>query len=92
MTSHIRRAAIAAALACAVLVPSFALARGGGHSGGGHFGFAGTHHAAFATSGFRSGRLNGRRVDAPLASVGASVLRWLTGRDSAELPGDPFVT
>jgi phosphopentomutase len=35
---------------------------------------------------------DGRRVDAPLASVGASVLRWLTGRDSAELPGDPFVT
>ena len=40
MISHIRRAAIAAALACAVLVPSFALARGGGHSGGGHFGLS----------------------------------------------------
>jgi phosphopentomutase len=34
---------------------------------------------------------DGRRVDAPLASVGASALRWLTGRDSASLPGDPFV-
>jgi phosphopentomutase len=35
---------------------------------------------------------DGRRVDGPLASVGASALRWLTGRESAELPGDPFVT
>jgi phosphopentomutase len=34
---------------------------------------------------------DGRRVDAPLASVGASVLHWLTGRDAADLPGDPFV-
>jgi Subtilase family len=65
VTSHIRRAVIAAALACAVLVPSFALARGGGHSGGGHsagghFGFAGTHRASFPTGGFH----RGRRVDA----------------------------
>jgi phosphopentomutase len=35
---------------------------------------------------------DGRRVDAPLACVGASALRWLTGRDAAELPGEPFVT
>jgi phosphopentomutase len=35
---------------------------------------------------------DGRRVDGPLASVGASALRWVTGRESAELPGDPFVT
>src|SRR5436190_4166247 len=35
---------------------------------------------------------DGRRVDGPLASVGASALRWLTGRDSGELPGEPFVT
>jgi phosphopentomutase len=34
---------------------------------------------------------DGRRVDAPLASVGASALRWLTGRVSADLPGEPFV-
>ena len=34
---------------------------------------------------------DGRRVDAPLASVGASALRWLTGRDAPGLPGDPFV-
>jgi phosphopentomutase len=34
---------------------------------------------------------DGRRIDAPMASVGASVLRWLTGRDAA-LPGEPFVT
>ncbi len=31
------------------------------------------------------------RHDGPLADVGASVLRRLTGRDSAELPGEPFV-
>jgi phosphopentomutase len=32
----------------------------------------------------------GRRHDGPLADVGASVLRWLTGRDAPELPGTPF--
>ncbi len=32
----------------------------------------------------------GRRHDGPFADVGASVLRWLTGRD-ADLPGDPFL-
>jgi phosphopentomutase len=40
--------------------------------------------AAFAGHG-------GRRHDGPLADVGASVLRWLTGRDASELPGTPFV-
>jgi phosphopentomutase len=30
------------------------------------------------------------RVDAPLASVGASALHWLTGLESADLPGEPF--
>jgi len=34
---------------------------------------------------------DGRRHDGPLADVGASVLRWLTGRDAAELPGAAFV-
>jgi phosphopentomutase len=33
----------------------------------------------------------GRRHDGPLADVGASVLRWLTGRAAPELPGEPFV-
>ena len=33
----------------------------------------------------------GRRHDGPLADVGASVLRWLTGRDAPGLPGTPFV-
>jgi phosphopentomutase len=33
----------------------------------------------------------GRRHDGPLADVGASTLRWLTGRDVADLPGDPFL-
>jgi phosphopentomutase len=32
---------------------------------------------------------DGRRVDAPMASVGASAYRWITGRDAA-LPGEPF--
>jgi phosphopentomutase len=34
---------------------------------------------------------DGRRHDGPLADVGASVLRWLTGRDAPDLPGTPFV-
>jgi phosphopentomutase len=33
----------------------------------------------------------GRRHDGPLADVGASVMRWLTGRDAPALPGEPFV-
>ena len=32
-----------------------------------------------------------RRHDGPLADVGASVLRWLTGREASELPGDSFL-
>ncbi len=31
------------------------------------------------------------RHDGPLADVGASTLRWLTGRDAPELPGEPFL-
>ncbi|MEA2450234.1 MAG: phosphopentomutase [Thermoleophilaceae bacterium] len=34
---------------------------------------------------------DGRRLDAPMASVGATALRWLAGRD-ADLPGEPFAT
>ena len=34
---------------------------------------------------------DGRRHDGPLADVGASVLRRLTGRDAPGLPGEPFV-
>ena len=33
---------------------------------------------------------DGTRHDGPLADVGATVLRWLTGREAAELPGRPF--
>jgi phosphopentomutase len=33
----------------------------------------------------------GRRHDGPFADVGASVLRWLAGRDAPALPGTPFV-
>jgi phosphopentomutase len=33
----------------------------------------------------------GRRHDGPLADVGASVVRWLAGRDAPALPGTPFV-
>jgi phosphopentomutase len=32
-----------------------------------------------------------RRHDGPMADVGASVLRWLAGRDAAALPGEAFV-
>jgi phosphopentomutase len=32
----------------------------------------------------------GRRHDGPFGDVGASVLRWLAGRDAPELPGTPF--
>jgi phosphopentomutase len=32
-----------------------------------------------------------RRHDGPLADVGASVLRWLSGRDAPSLPGRSFV-
>jgi phosphopentomutase len=33
----------------------------------------------------------GRRHDGALADVGASVMRWLTGRDAPELPGTSFL-
>jgi phosphopentomutase len=33
----------------------------------------------------------GARHDGPLADVGASALRWLTGGDAPTLPGDPFL-
>jgi phosphopentomutase len=32
----------------------------------------------------------GRRHDGPFSDVGASVLRWLAGREAAALPGTPF--
>ena len=34
---------------------------------------------------------DGRRHDGPLADVGASTLKWLTGREAAALPGRPFL-
>lgn len=37
------------------------------------------------------GRYGGARHDGPLADVGATVLRWLTGRDADGLPGRPFL-
>jgi phosphopentomutase len=33
----------------------------------------------------------GRRHDGLLADVGATVLRWIAGRDAPELPGEPFL-
>ncbi len=33
----------------------------------------------------------GRGHYGPFSDVGASVLRWLAGRDAPELPGEPFV-
>jgi phosphopentomutase len=38
-----------------------------------------------------TGRFDGARHDGPLADVGASVLRWLTGRRAEELPGESFL-
>jgi phosphopentomutase len=32
------------------------------------------------------------RHDGPMADVGATALRWLTGRDAAELPGEAFLS
>jgi subtilisin family serine protease len=64
--SNIRRAVIAAALACAALIPSFALARGGGgghsaggHSAGGHFGFTNSHQVGAMSSGRAAARTSG---------------------------------
>jgi phosphopentomutase len=37
------------------------------------------------------GRLGGARHEGPLADVGASVMRWLTGRDAEGLAGAAFV-
>jgi phosphopentomutase len=37
------------------------------------------------------GRYGGVRHDGPLADVGASVLAWLTGRETQELPGESFL-
>jgi phosphopentomutase len=34
---------------------------------------------------------NGRRHEGPLADVGASVMKWLTGGEAPELPGRPFL-
>jgi phosphopentomutase len=34
--------------------------------------------------------VRGTRHDGPLADVGATVLRWLTGRDAENLPGEAF--
>jgi phosphopentomutase len=37
------------------------------------------------------GRYGGVRHDGPLADVGATALRWLTGRDANGLPGESFL-
>jgi phosphopentomutase len=34
---------------------------------------------------------DGHRHDGPMSDVGATVLTWLTGRESTELPGAPFL-
>jgi phosphopentomutase len=34
---------------------------------------------------------DGHRHDGPLADVGASTLKWLVGREAAQLPGSPFL-
>jgi phosphopentomutase len=48
-----------------------------------------TREYAPLLAGFRGHR--GSRHDGPLADVGASVLAWLTGRETGDLPGRPFV-
>jgi phosphopentomutase len=43
-------------------------------------------------SGASGARWGGARHDGPLADVGATVLRWLTGGDTDQLPGDAFIS
>jgi phosphopentomutase len=43
-------------------------------------------------AGASGGRLGGARHDGPLADVGATVLRWLTGGDANGLPGEAFIS
>jgi phosphopentomutase len=47
--------------------------------------------AAMAGRRAAGGRMQGTRHDGPLADVGATALRWLTGRDAGELPGASFL-
>jgi phosphopentomutase len=45
-----------------------------------------------STAGRQGGHASdGRRHDGPLADVGATVLRWLAGRDAEDLPGGSFL-
>ncbi|HEY1449826.1 MAG TPA: phosphopentomutase [Solirubrobacteraceae bacterium] len=46
---------------------------------------------AMAARGARTGDYGGGRHDGPLADVGASVLWWLTGCASAQMPGQSFL-
>jgi phosphopentomutase len=46
---------------------------------------------AMARAGAAGGSYGGRRHDGPMADVGASVLRWLTGGEAPGLPGRPFL-
>lgn len=56
---------------------------------GGDRGDAGAKSARSARQAGAPGR--GWRHDGPLADVGATVLRWLTGREAPSLPGEPFL-
>jgi phosphopentomutase len=47
---------------------------------------------AMVRAGASGGRWGGARHDGPLADVGATVLRWLTGGDADQLPGDAFIS
>jgi phosphopentomutase len=47
---------------------------------------------AMAQSISSGGAASGERHDGPLADVGASVLRWLTGGDAEGLPGSTFIS
>ncbi len=47
---------------------------------------------AMLARGREGGRLGGARHDGPLADVGATALRWLTGREADALPGEAFIS
>ncbi len=80
-TDHTREYAPLLAVSGAMLGRGIGIGIGAG-AGGARRG--GTRGAAPPT--------RGRRHDGPLADVGASVLRWLTGGEADGLPGEAFIS
>jgi phosphopentomutase len=83
-TDHTREYAPLLAVSGAMLARRGA---GSGEGGAGSGGAGGGLGAGSAGSG-----LGGARHDGPLADVGASVLRWLTGSEGQGLPGEAFIS